>query len=132
MTITTDGIEKWNLETLDTVFEIATERAARKADFGAALGDAGSGLKDWEGHGGDAFRRELGKHRADIADHQSEATAIANAFCTAQAEVAACKTEWASIKSAAASNDWAISPDGRLSGHVTEKKRNDFDACSAG
>ncbi|WP_131808941.1 hypothetical protein [Mycolicibacter sinensis] len=62
MTITTDGIEKWNLETLDTVFEIATERAARKADFGAALGSAGSGLKDWEGRGGDAFRRELGKH----------------------------------------------------------------------
>lgn len=128
MTITTDGIEKWNLETLDTVFEIATERAARKADFGAALGDAGSGLKDWEGRGGDAFRRELGKHRADIADHQSEATAIANAFCTARAEVSACKTEWTSIKSAAASNDWAITPDGRLSGHVTEKKRNDFDA----
>lgn len=127
MTITTDGIEKWNLETLDTVFEIATERAARKADFGAALGDTGSGLKDWEGRGGDAFRRELGKHRADIASHQSEATAIANAFCTARAEVSACKTEWASIKSAAASNDWAVSPDGRLSGHVTEKKRNDFD-----
>lgn len=127
MTITTDGIEKWNLETLDTVFEIATERAARKADFGAALGSAGSGLKDWEGRGGDAFRRELGKHRADIADHQSEAAAIANAFCTARAEVSACKTEWTSIKSAAASNDWAISPDGRLSGNVTEKKRNDFD-----
>lgn len=128
MTITTDGIEKWNLETLDTVFEIATERAARKADFGAALGDTGSGLKDWEGRGGDAFRRELGKHRADIASHQSEATAIANAFCTARAEVSACKTEWASIKSAAANNDWAISPDGRLSGKVTSQNRNDFDA----
>ncbi|OBH18446.1 MULTISPECIES: hypothetical protein [Mycolicibacter] len=128
MTITTDGIEKWNLETLDTVFEIATERSARKADFGAALGDAGSGLKDWEGHGGDAFRQELGKHRADIADHQGEATSIANAFYTARAEVAACKTEWSSIKSAAASNDWAISPDGRLSGKVTSQNRHDFDA----
>ncbi|MDD7811649.1 glycohydrolase toxin TNT-related protein [Mycobacterium sp. CSUR Q5927] len=128
MTITTDGIEKWNLETLDTVFEIATERSARKADFGGALGDADNGLKDWEGHGGDAFRRELGRHRADINDHQSEATAIANAFYAARAEVAACKVEWSSIKSAAASNDWGISPDGRLSGHVTAIKRNDFDA----
>lgn len=128
MTITTDGIEKWNLETLDTVFEIATERSARKADFGAALGGAGSGLKDWEGHGGDAFRQELGKHRADIADHQGEATSIANAFYTARAEVAACKTEWSYIKSAAASNDWAISPDGRLSGKVTSQNRHDFDA----
>lgn len=128
MTITTDGIEKWNLETLDTVFEIATERSARKADFGGALSDAGSGLKDWEGHGGDAFRRELGKHRADINDHQSEATAIANAFYSARAEVAACKREWASIKSVAASNDWAISPDGRLSGQVSSRKRNDFEA----
>lgn len=128
MTITTDGIEKWNLETLDTVFEIATERSARKADFGGALGDAGTGLKDWEGHGGDAFRRELGKHRADINDHQSEATAIANAFYSARAEVAACKREWASIKSVAASNDWTISPDGRLSGQVSSRKRNDFEA----
>ncbi|MEB3032540.1 TNT domain-containing protein [[Mycobacterium] nativiensis] len=127
MTITTDGIEKWNLETLDTVFEIATERSARKAAFGGALGDAGTGLKDWEGRGGDAFRRELGKHRADIDDHQTQAAAIANAFYAARAEVAACKTEWSSIKSIAASNDWTISPDGRLSGQVTATKRNDFD-----
>lgn len=91
MTITTDGIDKWNLETLDTVFEVATERAARKADFGGALGDAGNGLKGWEGRGGDAFRLELGKHRADINDHQAEASAIANAFATARAEVAACR-----------------------------------------
>ena len=123
-----DGIEKWNLETLDTAFEIATERSARKADFGGALGDAGKGLKDWEGHGGDAFRRELGKHRADITDHQAEATAIASAFHAARAEVAACKTEWSSIKSTAASNNWSISSDGRLSGQVADKKRNDFDA----
>jgi len=127
MTITTDGIEKWNLGTLDLVFEIATERSARKADFGGALGDAGNGLKDWQGHGGDAFRRELGKHRADITDHQSEATAIANAFYAARAEVAACKTEWSSIKAIAASNDWAISPDGSLSGQVSSQKRNEFD-----
>lgn len=127
MTITTDGIEKWNLETLDLVFEIATERSARKADFGGALGDAGNGLKDWQGHGGDAFRRELGKHRADISSQQSEATAIANAFYAARAEVAACKTEWASIKSVAASNNWSISPDGTLSGQVSSQKRNDFD-----
>ncbi len=128
MTITTDGIEKWNLETLDTAFEIATERSARKADFGGALGDAGKGLKDWEGHGGDAFRRELGKHRADITEHQAEATAIANAFHAARAEVAACEAEWSSIKSTAASNNWSISSDGRLSGQVADKKRNDFDA----
>ena len=128
MTITTDGIDKWNLETLDTVFEVATERAARKADFGGALGDAGNGLKGWEGRGGDAFRLELGKHRADINDHQAEASAIANAFATARAEVAACKKEWSSIKSVAASNDWSISPDGRLSGQVSAQKRNDFDA----
>ncbi|MEB3069857.1 TNT domain-containing protein [[Mycobacterium] vasticus] len=128
MTITTDGIDKWNLETLDTVFEVATERAARKADFGGALGDAGNGLKGWEGRGGDAFRLELGKHRADINDHQAEASAIATAFYTARAEVAACKKEWSSIKSIAVSNDWAISPDGRLSGQVSADKRNDFDA----
>ncbi|MGV0747503.1 hypothetical protein [Mycolicibacter minnesotensis] len=128
MTITTDGIEKWNLETLDTAFEIATERSARKADFGGALGDAGKGLKDWEGRGGDAFRRELGKHRADITEHQAEATAIANAFHAARAEVAACKAEWSSIKSTAASNNWSISSDGRLSGQAADKKRNDFDA----
>lgn len=128
MTITTDGIEKWNLETLDTAFEVATERAARKADFGGALGDAGDGLKGWEGRGGDAFRLELGKHRADIDDHQAEASAIANAFYAARAEVAACKKEWSSIKSIAASNDWAISPDGRLSGQVSDQKRNDFDS----
>jgi len=78
MTITTDGIEKWNLETLDLVFEIATERSARKADFGGALADTGAGLKDWQGQGGDAFRRELGRHRVDIDDQQAEATAIAN------------------------------------------------------
>ncbi|WP_052956905.1 hypothetical protein [Mycolicibacter heraklionensis] len=131
MTITTDGIEKWNLETLDTAFEIATERSMRKADFGGALGDAGNGLKDWEGHGGDAFRRELGKHRADITDHQTEATAIANAFHAARGEVAACKAEWASIKSTAASNNWSISSDGWLSGQVADKKRNDFDALQS-
>lgn len=128
MTITTDGIDKWNLDTMDTVFEIATERAARKADFGGALGDAGEGLKGWEGRGGDAFRLELGKHRADIDDHQAEASAIANAFYTARAEVEACKKEWSSIKSIAASNDWAISPDRRLSGQVSSQKRHDFDA----
>ncbi|WP_409428227.1 hypothetical protein [Mycobacterium sp. SMC-11] len=128
MTITTDGIEKWNLETLDTAFEIATERSARKADFGGALGDAGKGLKDWEGHGGDAFRRELGKHRADITEHQTEATAIASAFHAARAEVSACKAEWSSIKSTAASNNWSISSDGRLSEQVTDKKRSVFDA----
>ncbi|MGB3474147.1 MAG: TNT domain-containing protein [Mycobacterium sp.] len=131
MTITTDGIEKWNLEILDVAFEVATERSARKADFGGALGDAGNGLKDWEGHGGDAFRRELGRHRADITDHQAEATAIANAFYTARGEVAACKAEWSSIKSTAASNNWSISSDGRLSGQVADKKRNDFDALQS-
>lgn len=127
MTITTDGIEKWNLATLDTVFEIATERSARKADFGATLDAAGDGLKDWEGKGGDAFRQELGKHRVDITDQQVEATAIANAFSYARAEVAACKTEWSTIKSAAASNNWSISPTGQLSGQVTERNRSDFD-----
>ena len=128
MTITTDGIEKWNLGTLDTVFEIATERSARKADFGATLDAAGNGLKDWEGKGGDAFRQELGKHRVDITDQQVEATAIANAFSYARAEVAACKTEWGAIKSAAASNNWSISPTGQLSGQVTERNRDAFDA----
>jgi hypothetical protein len=70
----------------------------------------------------------LGKHRADINDHQSEATAIANAFYAARAEVAACKTEWGFIKSVAATNDWTISTDGSLSGQVTDRRRNDFDA----
>ncbi|ULP48034.1 C40 family peptidase [Mycolicibacter virginiensis] len=127
MTITTDGIDKWNLATLDTVFEIATERSARKADFGATLDAAGNGLKDWEGKGGDAFRQELGKHRVDITDQQVEATAIANAFSYARSEVEACKTEWGAIKSAAASNNWSISPTGQLSGQVTERNRADFD-----
>lgn len=127
MTVTTDGIEKWNLATLDTVFEIATERSARKADFGATLDAAGSGLKDWEGKGGAAFRQELGKHRVDITDQQVEATAIANAFAYARAEVAACKSEWAAIKSTAASNSWSISPIGQLSGQVTERNRTAFD-----
>ncbi|MEO8815431.1 MAG: hypothetical protein ABI307_09845 [Mycobacterium sp.] len=126
MTITTDGIEKWNLETLDLVFEIATERSARKAGFGGALGNVGQGLKDWRGQGGDAFRQELGKHRVDNDDQRSEANAIANAFNCARAEVAACKSEWGAIKSIASSHDWAIGPDGKLSGQVTARKRNDF------
>lgn len=127
MTITTDGIERWNLTTLDTVFEIATERSARKADFGATLDAAGNGLKDWEGKGGDAFRQELGKHRVDITDQQVEATAIANAFTYARSEVAACKNEWGTLKSIAAGNHWSISSTGQLSGQITDRSRADFD-----
>ncbi|WP_067971241.1 C40 family peptidase [Mycolicibacter icosiumassiliensis] len=127
MAITTDGIEKWDLQILDTVFEIATERAARKADFGAALGDSGDQLRDWQGKSGDAFRLDLGRHRADIDDDQADATAIATAFYNARNEVAACKTEWSSIKSMAASNNWSISPTGQLSGQVSSERRSTFD-----
>ncbi|WP_431236101.1 alpha/beta hydrolase (plasmid) [Mycolicibacterium psychrotolerans] len=94
-------IERWSAGDVREVFHAASSRAQAVQDAADGLADLPT-FQSWGGQAADAAREALGKTRADLDAHGTEALAVANAARHAADEIERIKSELASLKADAA------------------------------
>jgi hypothetical protein len=94
-------IERWSAGDVREVFHAASSRAQAVQDAADGLADLPT-FQSWGGQAADAARNALGKTRADLDAHGTEALAVANAARRAADEIERIKSELASLKADAA------------------------------
>ena len=116
-------IERWDLQAIGGVLDVAQDRQMTMARLGDNLDDANARLGDWQGLAGDAFRDELGKIRTDVDAQHHQSLAVARAVGMAELRIARCKSDLGSIKQTAAANGWTVTRDARIDIGATGKGR---------
>ena len=116
-------IERWDLEAIGGVLDVARDRQMTMARLGDNLDDANARLGAWQGLAGDAFRDELGKIRTDVDAQHHQSLAVARAVGMAELRIARCISDLASIKQTAAANGWTITADARVDIGTTGRGR---------
>jgi uncharacterized protein YukE len=112
--LTPADVKHWDPDSIHSVFQTATNRAATLQTLGDNLQQVHNKLSDWQGDAGDAFRADLGKARRDIEADGHESKQVAAAVSRAESDVRSVKSELDGIEQAAEGDGFAITSDWRI------------------
>jgi cell wall-associated NlpC family hydrolase len=112
--LTTDDVRGWDVAAIHSAFDVATDRGTTIHRLGEHLREVEDNLSDWHGAGGEAFRQELGKVRADLDEHGQESARVAAAISRSEKDIAAVKTSLQDIDATARTNGWKVTSDWKL------------------
>jgi hypothetical protein len=100
MTLSPADIDRWNADTITTVFQVAIQRAHHIRTASAALGQT-MGFLDWEGDTAAAARAATHRTMLDLDAHAEACAAVGRAAELAAAEVTAIKLRLRQIRDTA-------------------------------
>jgi uncharacterized protein YukE len=112
--LTTDDVRGWDVAAIHSAFDVATDRGKTMHRLGENLREVEDNLSDWHGAGGEAFRQELGKVRADLDEHGQESARVAAAISRAEKDIGAVKTSLRDIDDTARANGWKVTSDWKV------------------
>jgi uncharacterized protein YukE len=124
--LTPDDMRGWDIAAIHSAFDVATDRGRTIHRLGENLREVEDNLSDWHGAGGEAFRQELGKVRADLDEHGQESARVAAAISRAEKDIGAVKSSLRDIDDTARANGWKVTSDWKVDiGNTGAGRSND-------